>query len=63
MDRIGNEIIRWTMKVGEISKSEQERMLKWHGHVVRRDEEYVGKSDDDRCGGEDKERQGRPKQR
>ena len=30
------------MKVGEISKKMQERTLNWYGHVVRREEEYVG---------------------
>ena len=43
LDRIKNEIIRWTTKVGEISKTVQESRLKWYGHVFRREDEYVGK--------------------
>ena len=41
MDRTRNVRIRWTTKVGEISKKVQERRLKWYGHVMRREEEYV----------------------
>ena len=43
MDRIRNERIRGTTKVGEISKKVQESRLKWYGHVLRREDEYVGK--------------------
>ena len=43
MDRIRNERIRGTTKVGEISKKVQESRLKWYGHVSRREDEYVGK--------------------
>ena len=43
LDRIRNEIIRGTTKVGEISKKVQESRLKWHGHMLRREYEYVGK--------------------
>ena len=32
-----------TTKVGEISKKVQESRLKWYGHVLRREDEYVGK--------------------
>ena len=42
LDRIRNERIRGTTKVGEISKKVQESRLKWYGHVLR-EEEYVGK--------------------
>ena len=38
MDRIRNERIRGTTKVGEISKKVQESRLKWYGHVSRREE-------------------------
>ena len=31
------------MKVGEIAKKVQERRLKWYGHLVRREEPYVGR--------------------
>ena len=40
LDRIRNERIRGTTKVGEISKKVQESRY-WH--VLRREEEYVGK--------------------
>ena len=43
LDRIRNERIKGTTKVGEISKKVQESRLKWHGHVLRREDEYVGK--------------------
>ena len=43
LNRIRNEIIRGTAKVGEISKKLQESRLKWYGHVLGREEEYVGK--------------------
>ena len=44
LDRIRNERInRGTSKVGEISKKVQESRLKWYGHVLRREDEYVGK--------------------
>ncbi len=39
-----NERIRGTTKVGEISKKVQKSRLKWYGHVLRREDEYVGKS-------------------
>ena len=38
LDRIRNERIRGTTKVGEISKKVQESRLKWYGHVLRREE-------------------------
>ena len=43
LDRIRNERIRGTTKVGEISKKVQVSRLKWYGHVLRREDEYVGK--------------------
>ena len=63
LDRIRNERIRGTTKVGEISKKVQESRLKWYGHVLRREsDEYVGK----RVMGMEvpgKRRRGRPKRR
>ena len=41
LDKIRNESIRGTTKVGEITKKIQERRLKWYGHVMRREEHYV----------------------
>ena len=43
LDKIRNERIRGTTKVGEITKKVQERRLKWYGHVMRREEYYVGR--------------------
>ena len=43
LDNIRNERIRRITKVGEISKKVQESRLKWYGHVLRREDEYVGK--------------------
>ena len=43
LDRIRNERIRGTTKVGEISTKVLETRLKYYGHVLRREEEYVGK--------------------
>ena len=43
LDGIRNEIIKGTAKVGDIAKKEQEIRSKWYGHVLRREEEYVGK--------------------
>ena len=41
LDRIRNERISGTTKVGEIAKKVQESRLKWYGHVLRREDEYV----------------------
>ena len=43
LDKIRNETIRGTTKVGEITKKVLERRLKWYGHVMRREEHYVGR--------------------
>ena len=37
LDKIRNERIRGTKKVGEITKKVQERRLEWYGHVMRRE--------------------------
>ena len=62
LDRIRNERIRGTTKVGEISKKVQESRLRWYGHGLRRGDEYVGK----RVMGMEmpgQRRRGRPKRR
>ena len=46
--------------MGEISEIVQESRLKWYGHVLRREEEYVGKRVMEVPG---KRRRGRPKRR
>ena len=43
LDKIRNERIRGTTKEGEITKKVRERRLKWYGHVMGREEYYVGK--------------------
>ena len=43
LDKIRNERIRGTTKMEEISKKVQESRLKWYGHVLRGEDEYVGK--------------------
>ena len=54
---IRSEIIKGIAKVGEISTRVQESRLKWYGHVLRREEEYVGKKRDGDGGDrEEKER-------
>ena len=60
LDRIRNDRNRGTTKVGERSKKVQES--RWNGHVLRREDEYVGK----RVMAMEmpgKRRKGRPKQR
>ena len=42
-DRVRNERIRETVKVGPMGKKIQESRLRWFGHVERRDWSYVGK--------------------
>ena len=42
-DKIRNESIKGTVKVADISLNLQERRLKWYGHVMRRDGNYVGR--------------------
>ena len=59
-DRIRNEIIKWTTNVGEITKNVLESRLKWCGHVLRREDEYVGKRVIDMAV-PGKRRRGRPK--
>ena len=48
--------------MGEISKKVQESRLKWYGHVLRREDEYVGKRVM-RMDVSGKRRRGRPKRR
>ena len=57
LDKIRNERIRGTTKVGEITKKVQERRVKCYGHVMRIKEHYVGSEST----GERK--RGRPKRR
>ena len=42
-DKIRNEYIRGTVKVERLGMKMREGRLRWYGHVIRRDQEYVGK--------------------
>ena len=42
-DRIKNDYVRGTTKVVEVSKKAQEGRLRWYGHILRREEDHVGK--------------------
>ena len=43
LDKTKNERIRGTTEVGEITKKVLEMRLTWYGHVMRREEHYVGR--------------------
>jgi len=43
MDCIRNNYIRGSLKVTEISKNVQESRLRWYGHLLRRNEDHVGR--------------------
>ena len=42
-DKIRNEYIRVTVKVEPLGMKMREDRLRWYGHVMRRDQEYVGR--------------------
>ena len=42
-DKIRNEHIRSTLKVERLGMKIMEGRLRWYGHVIRRDQEYVGR--------------------
>ena len=42
-DKIRNEYIHGTVKVGQISKKVRESRMRWYGHVKRRKGAYVGR--------------------
>ena len=42
-DKIRNEHIRSTVKVERFRMKMRESKLRWYGHVMRRDQEYVGR--------------------
>ena len=61
-DKIRNEHIRSTVKVERLGMKMREGRLRWYGHVMRRDQEYVGrKMMEMELPG--KRRRGRPKRR
>ena len=43
-DKIRNEYIRGTVKVERLGMKMRAGRLRWYGHVMRRDQEYVGRS-------------------
>ena len=42
-DKIRNEYIRGTVKVEQLGIKMREGRLRWYGHVMRRDQKYVGR--------------------
>ena len=42
-ERIGNEYISGTVKVERLGMKMREDRLRWYGHVMRRDQDYVGR--------------------
>ena len=42
-DKIRNEFIRGTVKVERLGMKIRESRLRWYGHVMKRDQEYVGR--------------------
>ena len=42
-DKIRNEYIRSTVKLERLGMKMREGRLRWYGHVMRRDQEYVGR--------------------
>ena len=61
-DKIRNESIRSTVKVERLGMKMRQGRLRWYGHVMRKDQEYVGKKmmEMELPG---KRRRGRPKRR
>ena len=61
-DKVINEHIRITIKVEQLGMKMREGRLRWYGHVMRRDQEYVGRKvmEMELPG---KRRRGRPKRR
>ena len=42
-DKIRNKHIRGTIKIERLGMKMREGRLRWYGHVMRRDQEYVGR--------------------
>ena len=59
-DKIRNEHIRSTTKVEQLGMKMREGRLRWYGHVMRRDQEYVRKMMEMEL---TRKRSGRPKRR
>ena len=62
MDKIRNEYIRGTAQVGRFGEKTREARLRWYGHILRKDDGYIGR----RMLGMElpgKRKRGRPKRR
>ena len=42
-DKIRNEYVRSTVKVERLGMKMREGRISWYGHVMRRDQEYIGR--------------------
>ena len=43
MDTIKNEYIRGKTQVGRFGEKTREARLRWYGHVLRKDDRYIGR--------------------
>ena len=43
IDKIRNEYIRGTAQVGRFGEKTREARLRWYGHVLRKDDGYIGR--------------------
>ena len=43
MDKIRNEYIRRTAQEGRFGEKTREARLRWYGHVLRKDDGYIGR--------------------
>ena len=60
-DKIRNEYIRGTVKVERLGMKMRESRLRWYGHVIRRDQEYVKKDDGNGVTGKKEKRETKEK--
>ena len=44
MDKIRNRYIRGTAQVGQFGEKTREARLRWYGHVLRKDDGYIGRT-------------------
>ncbi|XP_045458246.1 uncharacterized protein LOC123668558 [Melitaea cinxia] len=48
-DRIRNKNVTGSLKVASVTKKIRRSRLAWYGHVMKRDERYIGKRMRDEC--------------
>ena len=62
-DKIRNEYIRSTVKIERLGMKMREGRMRWYGHVMRRDQEYVEikKGDGNRATGKEEKREAEKK--